>query len=30
MEPYDLKFNDEIKNLIVYFDLANFLFDVVP
>ena len=30
MEPYDLKFNDEIKNLIVDFDLANFLFDVVP
>ena len=30
MEPYDLKFNDEIKILIVDFDLANFLFDVVP
>ena len=30
MEPYDLKFNDEIKNLIVDFDLANLLFDVVP
>ena len=30
MEPYDLKFNDEIKNWIVDFDLANFLFDVVP
>ena len=30
MEPYDLKFNDEIKNLIVDFDQANFLFDVVP
>ena len=30
MEPYDLKFNDEIKNRIVDFDLANFLFDVVP
>ena len=24
MEPYDFKFNDKIKNLILDFDLANF------
>lgn len=29
MELYDFKFNDEIKNLID-FDLANFLFGIVP